>query len=295
MAREVDPRAVLEALHFPCATTPVPVSGGWDTSIWRFQTTDGANHALRLLRPGESGVARREQAAIEAAAAGGVPVAAVEAAGEWRGRPALVLRWARGAPLLDALKRRPLAFPRLARGFADAQARLHAIAAPPALQRDAPEYWIQAANVQEPALVDLLLALPASTTTLVHLDYHPLNVLAVGDRVTAVIDWTNGAAGDRWADVARTAALLVLAPLPAGRERPLLLLARRLFYQTWRRRYRRLAGPLSEMTPFLAWAGAKFLRDTERRLGQPGVWATERDLQPMRRWLTHWKSRAGVA
>jgi hypothetical protein len=45
----------------------------------------------------------------------------------------------------------------------------------------------------------------------------------------------------------------------------------------------------------MAWAGLKFQRDTERRLGSSQVWATERDLVPMRRWVARWKARAGIA
>ncbi len=46
---------------------------------------------------------------------------------------------------------------------------------------------------------------PAS---LVHMDYHPLNVVVKGMRVAGVIDWVNTDVGDRHLDAAMTAAIL---------------------------------------------------------------------------------------
>ncbi len=42
----------------------------------------------------------------------------------------------------------------------------------------------------------------------VHMDYHPLNVLVSGTRVTGVIDWVNTDIGDRHLDAAMTAVIL---------------------------------------------------------------------------------------
>lgn len=45
-------------------------------------------------------------------------------------------------------------------------------------------------------------------SSVVHLDYHPQNVLVKGLRVTGVIDWVNTDIGDRHLDAAMTAAIL---------------------------------------------------------------------------------------
>ena len=44
--------------------------------------------------------------------------------------------------------------------------------------------------------------------SIVHMDYHPRNVLVIGTRVTGVIDWVNTDVGDRHLDAAMTAAIL---------------------------------------------------------------------------------------
>ena len=59
-------------------------------------------------------------------------------------------------------------------------------------------------------------AFRTAPNSLLHMDYHPLNVLVRGFRVTAVIDWVNADAGDRHLDAGMTAAILSSSAL----ERP---------------------------------------------------------------------------
>lgn len=47
-----------------------------------------------------------------------------------------------------------------------------------------------------------------ASVSVLHMDYHPLNVLVKGTRVTGVIDWVSAERGDRHLDVATTAAIL---------------------------------------------------------------------------------------
>jgi Ser/Thr protein kinase RdoA (MazF antagonist) len=64
-----------------------------------------------------------------------------------------------------------------------------------------------------------LRELPGRERSLLHLDLHPYNVL-VDDtgEVTAVIDWTNAAAGDAALDAARTWSILTLDPAALARR-----------------------------------------------------------------------------
>ena len=48
----------------------------------------------------------------------------------------------------------------------------------------------------------------SSPQSIVHMDYHPLNVMVHGVRVTGVIDWVNTDVGDRHLDAAMTAVIL---------------------------------------------------------------------------------------
>jgi aminoglycoside phosphotransferase (APT) family kinase protein len=264
------------------------VAGGYDTAIWRFATPDGKQHALRLFRAEQAIVAPRERAAMEAAAAGGVPVPPAEALGQWHGRPAMVLAWAPGVPLLNAISRQPWTLWRLGLRFGRMHARIHRVTAPPMLRGSTPNAWMTWGGAHDPALIERLRAAAVPAETLLHLDYHPLNTLTDGRRITAVLDWTNAFAGDRRADLARTITILRMPPLPPGLEGAALRTAARLVELAWRRGYTRAAGWPSGLAPFLAWAGSKMANDFEPRIGRglPGV--SPAYVNRLRRWTERW-------
>lgn len=291
---DIDPQAALPALGYPHYSDLTPVRGGWDTAMWRFRTPDGAQHTLRVHPSAEHATAaRREQIALAACAAAGIPAPRLEAAGHWNGLPTFVLTWCPGQPLFSYLLPRPWAFWRLGLAFGKAQARIHAVAPPDELKQGAPLYWLARVGSQHADIVTRLLAMNLSTSALIHLDFQPLNVLTDGKGITAILDWKNVAAGDPRADFARTAAILGAGPIPPSSLRPLAAAMRRLFYLAWRRGYESQTGPLMDIAPFMAWAAATVLTDMGDAIGRPQVWAKEADLQVVRRWLAHWKQRAG--
>jgi aminoglycoside phosphotransferase (APT) family kinase protein len=112
--------------------------------------------------------------------------------------------------------------------------------------------------------------------------------------VSGVLDWANAHVGDPRADLARTATILRLAPLPPGTPPLLAQALLRVVERHWRRGYRALAGPIGGMALFYAWAGAVMLADLAPKLGRPGVWLEPRHLEPIRRWTARWRQRAGV-
>lgn len=292
----MDARAVLSSLGFDEMTTPEPVLGGWDTSLWRFATPDGRHHALRIYPSAQSAdAARREEAALRACEAAGIPVPTVEASGQWEGRPALVLSWCPGTTCLAYLVRRPWTAWRQGVAFGRLQARIHRVEPPAALLEGAPDGWLAWAGERYPEIEARVREMDVSVASLVHFDYHPLNVLTDGRHVTGVIDWPNSAAGDPRADLARTATLLLTASAPPGPTRLIVAAFRRLFYLAWRRGYRSEAGPVGDLAPFMALAGASRLRDLEDARSRPQAWADEADFVAARRWIARWKRRAGIA
>jgi aminoglycoside phosphotransferase (APT) family kinase protein len=169
-------------------------------------------------------------------------------------------------------------------------ARIHALPVPAALTNVVP-IWDPG---REDLAANLLARLqqPASTS-LLHLDYHPLNVMVDGEQVTGVLDWANVAVGDRRADLARTVTLMRLPPLPPGTPAIVQLVMRPLLEAAWRSGYRELqmVDPFVDMAPFYAWAGTMMQRDLRPKLGRPGVWLRERDLARMQRWTLAWKKQ----
>ena len=303
----LDPAAILRALGVTAVTDIAAIDDGADTAMWRV-THGGHLSALRVLRAEQRPTAVREAAAMRAASAGGIPVPMIAREGEWEGRPVFLLEWLSGYTVMAALMTRPWRAGALGLRFGRMQARLHALAAPVALRHD-PDGWLRFIEVEETTLVAHLRALPLRTDALLHLDYHPLNVLVgdgqpfdpsratmYGSHVVGVIDWTNARAGDPRADAAYTATLLHVTQgvfgVPPQRERVM----RQAFVRGWRCGYRRQAsaGALTDLAPFYAWAGAFITKDVSHRLGQPGAVVTPAYLARLRRWTDRWKARAGI-
>jgi aminoglycoside phosphotransferase (APT) family kinase protein len=283
-----DPLAVLAALGLDGPSRITPVTGGADATIWRVEYGD-ADYALRLLRADQMAMARREAVVMAAAAAAGIPVPRVLVEGSWDNRPALLLSWMPGRLLRHELECRPWRAWALGVQFGRVQAAIHAAPVPVALHRH-PVSWIEWAE-PDTALRDRLRR-SSDGEMLLHLDYHPANLLMERGRVSAVLDWANARAGDRRADLARTAAILHFAPL-GDRSSSVAVIARRAFIAGWRRGYRGLAGRVTGMAPFYAWAAAVMRQDLAPRVGRTDLpWLTPTLLADIRRWGDRWRAAA---
>jgi aminoglycoside phosphotransferase (APT) family kinase protein len=273
----------------PTPSAVTPIAGGWDTQIWRVSSAD-CTYALRVFRAEQLNAFKREAAVMRVVRAGGLPVPKVHAEGVSGGRPALLLSWCPGLPLLAAVRAQPWRVWSLGVALGQMHARIHALPVPAALTNVVP-IWDPG---REDLAANLLARLqqPASTS-LLHLDYHPLNVMVDGEQVTGVLDWANVAVGDRRADLARTVTLMRLPPLPPGTPAIVQLVMRPLLEAAWRSGYRELqmVDPFVDMAPFYAWAGTMMQRDLRPKLGRPGVWLRERDLARMQRWTLAWKKQ----
>jgi aminoglycoside phosphotransferase (APT) family kinase protein len=288
----LDPMAILPTLGIADATTAVPVEGGADTAIWRVERPGGPA-ALRVFRTDQVETCHREMMAMRAAVAGGLPVPSVYAEGNWQGRPALLLSWCPGRPLLHELRATPSRAWALGHLFGQMHARIHAIQAPGGLSEE-PDDWVTWSGPEEEPLQAQLRAVAGSTSMLLHLDYHPLNVMTDGEQITGVLDWANAQAGDPRADAARTISILRLSPVRPGTLPVKAHLLRRMIEHAWRRGYQEIRGTLGDMRLFYAWAGAVMARDLAPRVGRPGTGIEAHHMDRIRRWTDHWKARAGI-
>lgn len=288
----LDPETILDSLGVRAVISTAPVRGGWDTAIWRVERAEGAA-ALRVFRSEQARSYAREVAAMRAAREGGLPVPDVLAQGVWRDRPVVLLSWCPGETLAAALRARPWSAWSLGAAFGRMQARIHAVPAPAELAAWAGG-WIDWAGAEAGQIGPLLEARAPAIPKLLHLDYHPLNVLTDGSRITAVLDWTNTRAGDPRADVARTHTILRVQPLEPGPMRMPTRLVLWALWLGWRNGYESVAGglPAGEMAPFYAWAGHLMVRDLSPKIGRPGVWLREGDLGGVRQWAAAWEQRA---
>ena len=248
-----DPSDILGALGIKTVSQIETVSGGSDTMIWKV-VHGGQISALRLFRPEQTDAARREAIAMSAAQ-GVAPVPELRREGVWHGHPALLLEWMRGVPLRDRLLTKPERAYDLGVAYGGAQALIHAVEAPQDLQSGGWTDWIGIPFPKE-----------ARGNSLLHFDYHPLNVLFDEENVSGVVDWPNCGAGDPRLDAARTLVMLQFAAAKAdGIDPALIAHVREALISGWRTGYLANGGSLSGIAPFLAWAAEATLRDLERK------------------------------
>jgi aminoglycoside phosphotransferase (APT) family kinase protein len=248
-------------------------TGGFATSVWRIQAGQ-RQYALRVFRAHELSVLQWELTVMCAARSAGIVVPRTYAVGSHLGRPALLMDWSPGQPVAQVVRDQPWRLPLLGVDFGRLHKRLHAVSAPAGLRAT----WIDWPRPADRVVAERLRARALATDRLLHLDFHPLNVLALDGRLTAVLDWTNAHAGDPRADFARTVTILRLAP---GLDDPVLRRGLRLFEFAWRLGY---GPPGQHMALFYAWAGRAMLHDLATRFSPA-------DLAPVQRWTTLWMNR----
>jgi aminoglycoside phosphotransferase (APT) family kinase protein len=286
----LNPVEILTGLGITTATAISPVHGGTATAIWRV-AHDNMTSALRVFRPEQAATAQLERAAMEAARHAHVPVPTIRATGVWQDRPILLLSWCAGVPLWEAIRRHPGRVWSLGSAFGRTQAQIHHIPARAQWHHQHTD-WMGWAGPDEPRLHIALQQRARPTPALLHLDYHPLNVLTDGRQITAVLDWANTRVGDPRADVARTYTILMVEPYTPGRQPLVVSVVRRLLMWSWRRGYIRAGGGVSDMAWFYVWAGAVMLRDLAPRVRDPQSWWQPAHLQHVQNWTTTWRQRA---
>ena len=229
------------------------LDSGWETTIFEFVLATRSNPPVALplatplvLRFYEGSRAHdksiREVAVLERLAARHFPVPypyLFEPDAAPLGAPFLVMQRLDGGPVF-ANRSFPQAFKTFALGFfafVHAQARLHRLTLSNA---DYPRAWRADSLAPDAPLLDRLLAiigqriergpLPglkdalarlreqadrfrAAPEALVHMDYHPQNVLVRGLHVTGVVDWVNADRGDRHLDAATTSVILATSSM----------------------------------------------------------------------------------
>lgn len=254
-ARIAVPRSVLAALQLPDHATAVPAAGGSHAPVWRIDA-DGRRYALRMRPLAERDAIQREATAMRAAASGGIPVpdvVQVRVAGDLA---CLLTTWCPGETLAAAILDHGAAPLHLGAACGRLQAQLHAIPAPPAIAAQGTG-WLSPTPEEE----RLLAGVPdREGSRLLHLDFHPLNILTDGLAITGVVDWVNAAAGDPRQDLARTLAILRLE-LPAHIASPDAERSTEALADAWARGYEERAGLLRSMPAFMAWAGLRTVRD----------------------------------
>jgi len=249
------------------ADAPVLVGSGYDNRILlvRFSGKELPETWRRPLvaRIASSadrvGTAQREAAIQSWCVARALPVPAVLAVippGDGFETPVQVMERAPGVTVAEVLTRAPWRARRLLVALAELQVSLHRTPADgwpqsptggslldrrlAGVRRALLETHAPLLRLGLDAVERLAPQLEAADPVPCHGDFHPLNVLVDGDRLT-LIDWTDAGLGDRHGDVARTLLLFDMAAAGAGERstRAALRLAAPWLRRGYRRAYER--------------------------------------------------------
>jgi aminoglycoside phosphotransferase (APT) family kinase protein len=276
---EFDPNPILSALGITDASLSTPVNSGWGgTALWRIHR-DQASHdlLLRLFPGGPTLLAEREAAAQQRAREASVPVPAVIAWGQVGEDAALVTTWIEGEQVAGRLFREPQRAREFGERCGETLAQLHTIAIvdPILLARNKRNDWLGWAGDRAERLrphLDRAIG-SAPRDRLLHLDFHPENILIDDDGITGVVDWANVRVGPAAADVARTRSILALIKLhpdvPAALH-PVI----NDFGDGLLEAYRRTGILPADLRPFDAWSFAAQLTDLRPVLDRANDWLT---------------------
>jgi aminoglycoside phosphotransferase (APT) family kinase protein len=278
-------RLEIANLHYMQPLTVVP--GGWETSTYRFQIQSSHTLAESYAHPlilraysSRHGVSRlRREFEVQAylwERGFPVPRPLLKEEGCWPlGGPFMIMEWIPGETLLHYLLENPMSIWRYPGYMAELQWRLNTlpvedfpVPAGPHLPRNLK--WlgqiIRENNLDEfaPGLEWLQVHQPEPPASpyIVHLDFHPLNLIIHEGRFEAVLDWSDADVGDYHADVAATLLLLDVAPVQMTSWKHWLIslpgqgILRRRYLRAYRRRM-----PIDKhkLHYYLAWAALRRL------------------------------------
>lgn len=265
---------------------PVRISGGWETSIYRFQLAPATGVPSSFLQPmnlraycGPHGVpiARDEVAVLRHMRQLRFPVPRCihwEESCQQFGGPFLLLEHVPGKTMLDHLLHRPWRGWLWIREMARTQVRLHRL---PARDFPKPLESFPDASLNEMAELIALYRLdglkpglqwlrdhlpPRGSPRILHLDFHPLNVIRQPNDSITIIDWTGPALGDPHADVATSLLLMTCAPVDSrGRWEEMVIMAgRKVLARLYLRAYQQhVRLDLSKLEYYQAWAAFRRL------------------------------------
>lgn len=181
----------LERLGFETLSVPVLAANGWESHVFRCDTTAGTL-AVRVLSADAEIRARREAEIMDAVGKLGYPVPAVHASTTVFDRPALVMDFVDGSTLEQT------GWPnrRVAETCVELMRRLHALDSPPdgdpaGWLREGTDRVVERFRRFVPYVEALWAREPSRlSNAYCHLDFHPANVLWDGS--PWVIDWTSG-------------------------------------------------------------------------------------------------------
>ena len=257
------------------------IYGGKDSKVYKVDVKPGETYALRLLPFKKHDQFINERIMIEIAIDNRVPVPEVYKIVTYENYSVMLMEWGAGQTVFEELKRNPKNAIRLGYEFGNVQALINSISLPSLEGRS--QSWISPTTDEK----RILNRIPRNSlkSNLIHLDYHPLNVLTDGEKITAVIDWANSTIGDYRYDISRTLSILQLAGIKHFQDNPQVIVK---FEEGWRKGHEEVLGrPLESIeyfSLFNAWSGLRMKRDLAAEINVD-------DRIKIQEWIIYWLNK----
>lgn len=261
---------MLKDLHIPYSSFR-EVRGGEATFVYQVKSPDGGHYALRVLPEKHDRQFRYEQSIMKYVQDQGVPVPRVHQVTKWNQWTVMCMQWLPGRTMLQYLQVYPEKAFQFGMVFGKMQYNLHQIPPTPI----GTQGWLTPETEEERKLFRQVRA-KSGPSVILHLDYHPLNVMTDGENITGVIDWTNCSIGDKRFDIARTLSILRLEGSKLYEDNSVI----QAFEDGYIQGYDQM-GNLGDLSLFLAWAGFRMMRDLSCR-------KTADELVTIKEWSYSW-------
>jgi aminoglycoside phosphotransferase (APT) family kinase protein len=246
---QFNPTDILQHLNIGSFLVVQQETRGADTKIWKVMVDQGFA-ALRVFPPERAEQFKFELFAMNLASSVDVVVPAIYATGQFKGHPCMVIEWIDGSTMLEACDS-PESIRAVGRRFGKLHRQLHENT----MRQD--------------------------DTSLLHLDYHPLNTLVEGGKIAGIIDWTNSAWGDPRQDVARTVSILLCTPLLSREDKKFSRSLRRIA-----RAYLEGYGNVEDLRPFLREAAGNMVRELDYHVSENGFAESKNARRMISRWFS---------
>lgn len=197
----------------------------------------------------------------------GLPVPSIVVRGAVDRWPILVTSFAEGELADRQLALQPTQPQAIGRVLGETLGALHRITAPDGVSRSGE--WVDRAGIAIEPIRECLVAVEHQDR-LIHLDFHPRNVMLQDGRVTGVLDWENALAGPPHMDLARSRAILRVAVLGIL-EAPMPADVIEAFERGLNEGHESVAGTDPHPELSAAWGLAMTVEDVLKHTRKPGV------------------------
>ncbi|MRG86101.1 phosphotransferase family protein [Salinibacillus xinjiangensis] len=260
----MDINAILQQLGVSTLQSCREVFGGRDSRVYKIIAKPDVTYALRLLPNRKGSQYDREKHLMDIAKEQKVPVPHIHSITEHDQCTSMLMDWVEGNTILAELENHPESAYQIGLQFGQVHALIHRIEQPSDYKSSMD--WLTPSKQE----ANILAIIPQEKVTprLIHLDYHPLNVLTDGEHITGVIDWNNASFGDIRLDIARTYSIIQLNGKNHFRHKPNVMAQ---FQKGWMDGYEKFGTSISSMQNlklFNAWAGQRMLRDLDNHLSE---------------------------